>query len=894
MITKEHVAALRELFFYQSDHHAEMWKSKSDRIGYSPACKNKFSDGCKQRRLQCDDCDIKAPQPLTDDRLLAHLGGKITLGAYQLKNDKVKWLCFDFDVEEGVDPLRAFPLAVVYWQTLDHLGVASYLETSGGKGIHLWVFFKAAVTASLAREFGLRLGQKIQSDEGDHAGVSVEIFPKQDKTGEYGNLVKVPLSKHKRTGAWCHFINPDGSHIADQLGYLLSIQTVSGFVIEQAMSELPEFRNERQQGPAPQVDDIIPSGQRNERLTSLAGSMRRRGMNADEILVALEVVNDRRCRPPLPHDELEQIAGSVGRYPAAIPPAKSGRIVGPHYELSESGIWYVIPKTINSGGELVTVENRLQVTNFSMGITSELIAQDEDQTETRFTLAGFAGKPFAFDIAASDLADDRKLRANVLNRAGGKAIIMAGQTRHVLPAVQSLSNGYQREVRYVSTGWQKVGDEWIFVAPGGSIGIDMARCDLPTELRNYRVSCLPTLPAESMEAIGCLLDAFDYHVSYPAVAHAFLAPLLRFLPTVKRYALHLTGETGSLKTTYATLLLCLFGDFGNEEPTEKWGSTWKKIEKTGHYAKDVLYVVDDYKPRYVSIKDVTQLIQNYSDGRGRGRLRADTSLQESCWIRGALLMTGEDMPHDEASVMSRLLVVNMRRQDGKNLKLARASELAKYLPMAMGAFIEYVRERNDEWTDENEITKKRDWYLTSLSGQNVTNAGRVATNIAQNWYAWQKFAEWMRYCGAWSEAEYKRRSDEYDTAAWDLLIEMSDRISEEKVSNVFLESIRGLLAGSEAVLIDKESAETPPSGKLMLGWRDSNGIYMQPSVAFHAVEKWLGQIGRSLGFSEGPLWDQLESDGLLIHRRKQIRAANMKSPVHVHQFSLGILSEVNE
>ncbi len=72
---------------------------------------------------------------------------------------------------------------------------------------------------------------------------------------------------------------------------------------------------------APPVEDVIPEGQRNPALSSLAGTMRRRGMTPGEIAVALAEVNRNRCRPPLPDDEVERIARSISRYaPAAEAP----------------------------------------------------------------------------------------------------------------------------------------------------------------------------------------------------------------------------------------------------------------------------------------------------------------------------------------------------------------------------------------------------------------------------------------------------------------------------------------------------------------------------------------------------------------------------------------------
>ncbi len=62
------------------------------------------------------------------------------------------------------------------------------------------------------------------------------------------------------------------------------------------------------------VGKIIEAGGRNNALTSLAGSMRRRGMTPNAIRDALRTTNREQCRPPLPSEEVEGIARSVGSY----------------------------------------------------------------------------------------------------------------------------------------------------------------------------------------------------------------------------------------------------------------------------------------------------------------------------------------------------------------------------------------------------------------------------------------------------------------------------------------------------------------------------------------------------------------------------------------------------
>jgi hypothetical protein len=67
------------------------------------------------------------------------------------------------------------------------------------------------------------------------------------------------------------------------------------------------------------VREVIPMGERDKTLASLAGTLRRRGLDAEEILPTLMVVNARRCVPPLPDGDLARIARSIARKPAGRP-----------------------------------------------------------------------------------------------------------------------------------------------------------------------------------------------------------------------------------------------------------------------------------------------------------------------------------------------------------------------------------------------------------------------------------------------------------------------------------------------------------------------------------------------------------------------------------------------
>jgi hypothetical protein len=70
------------------------------------------------------------------------------------------------------------------------------------------------------------------------------------------------------------------------------------------------------------ISEIISVGTRNTTLTSIAGSMRKKGISEAGIEAALLVENKIRCEEPLPEDEVLRIAKSISRYEPGTPPSK--------------------------------------------------------------------------------------------------------------------------------------------------------------------------------------------------------------------------------------------------------------------------------------------------------------------------------------------------------------------------------------------------------------------------------------------------------------------------------------------------------------------------------------------------------------------------------------------
>ena len=162
-------------------------------------------------------------------------------------------------------------------QTLDALGLdlpETWMQSTPHGGFHRFFRYAGTDIRNSARKLG----------------------PKIDVRGGGGLVILSPSSLHDGSYKWDE-IDCDIAAAPSELVALLAVDATA-----------------RRNGHSEAAGDPIPEGGRNATLTSLAGTMRRPGMTADEILAALLIANTNRCVPPLLNSEVEEIAASVSRY----------------------------------------------------------------------------------------------------------------------------------------------------------------------------------------------------------------------------------------------------------------------------------------------------------------------------------------------------------------------------------------------------------------------------------------------------------------------------------------------------------------------------------------------------------------------------------------------------
>src|SRR4051812_29686635 len=147
-------------------------------------------------RQQVDGSYFLKREPITDQLLINHLAGRVTIGLYGLDVASfAKWAVLDADSENGLELLQQAH------HQLAERDLPSHLEQSR-RGGHLWLFMEAPIPASAVR----KLVQTAVPDLQD-----LELYPKQDRLDQrrqVGSLIKGPLGIHRKSGNRYPFLDP--------------------------------------------------------------------------------------------------------------------------------------------------------------------------------------------------------------------------------------------------------------------------------------------------------------------------------------------------------------------------------------------------------------------------------------------------------------------------------------------------------------------------------------------------------------------------------------------------------------------------------------------------------------------------------------------------------------
>jgi hypothetical protein len=366
------------------------------------------------------------------------------------------------------------------------------------------------------------------------------------------------------------------------------------------------------------------------------------------------------------------------------------------------------------------------------------------------------------------------------------------------------------------------------------INITNVEVELEPGFANYRLPLTPPSPEEAIEAIRrswqCLLLA-PSRVTAPLLAAAYAAPLSEIV--VPDFTLWLWGATGSFKSTLAAHILSHFGDFSETNLPLSFESTSNALERNLFLAKDVVTVVDDWRPGVTRAdsddmdRKAQRLLRGVGNRQGRGRMTSDIRLRTSYPPRGVVVVTAEALPEGPAfqSAAARSLSINLSKED---VDLARLSDLQRdkqKLSMAMRDYISYVAERYEQLAKE--LPAQREVLRNRLQGKLPDSHPRTPDNAAALIVALEQLKNYSVSVGGLDKTEARER---YKVARDGVLTAARAHTEATRggdPASTFVEILRSLFAAKRAYVRDRESGNHPPNC-LRMGWEDPEAAFESP------------------------------------------------------------------
>jgi hypothetical protein len=534
------------------------------------------------------------------------------------------------------------------------------------------------------------------------------------------------------------------------------------------------------------------------------------------------------------------------------------------------------PYSVKNGRMVILRENKdgdidaAPIADFTATIAEE-IADESGNVALVISGKGIRRGAFRTEISGSDFGSDTKLLSTLTEVTGGIDVVYPNMSKHLRPAIGMLTEdeARPRRTRYYRTGWQD-SEFTRFLLPGMDANTLLS---MPAQMA-YSAPPADADMTQGLYALRCLIEALDPVVTTPVMAGLLMPPLLR--PAGwgnERVAVFIAGRTGSLKTSWTQTAMCLYGhEFSSNDKLLKFGegATRNAIMGFAAHAHDLPLFIDNFKPNTGNGKgDFVNLIHNILEGGDRKRSDRNGNLRESKEIHCIPIATGEDVPRDDAASLARIILVPYAWQRGEsNDNLTEAQRLSRHLNAVGYAWILWIAGEGRaviRSTAAQFPAYRSKWAETLRKiDADSANIARVASNLAVNELTWE-IATQAPGIGATLQpftAIYRR-------GLLDIARTMSRSTAEAMEAIQWRNAIRELLASGQYTLVDRALGQ-PTGGHerdRLLGWQDSDGVYLLPAIALAAVKKLLGPL--SLQVSPQMLYGQMEQLGWLARQDRE-------------------------
>lgn len=578
------------------------------------------------------------------------------------------------------------------------------------------------------------------------------------------------------------------------------------------------------------------------------------------------------------HAALNEVRAARRRSAAEAPSARATLPSWP-YEAADGRLWLLAINRTPGGAEIVT---RTAIADFVAYVAAEEVTQrepfagaSETEGERWFHVRAVAGggERFNLRLSTETLGDPRQLRTAFIGRLGAASVIYPKMESHLAVALLKCAPEAPSLIRrYDGPGWTARDG---FVIAGCLPPDARLAVDAPYELDP------DADPARGQAGLAALLCSHDLRRTTVAAMAAFTPALAHHAGWNRlRYALFIAGATGSLKTSWCMALMGVWGRaFTEGHGFTKFGERGASIEAVlgaGAAAGDLPLFIDNYKPQVAgAANQFVALVAALLEGDDKQRLeRTGERLRRRRPITAWPLITGEDVPGDDASTIARTLLVPFEwRASVPNRALTEAQGHAEHLSALGLAWVKWLASSEGQaaaWRAREQQPQLRDEWLSRLVAFNpqMVNPARVASHLAVNQLTYWAVCQHPLLRPVCKPYEADHRAGLELIAA-----EMALRTQEASEGERFLAALRELVGrdsddGLSYVLVRRGGEGLPGLAReRFLGWYDENGVYLLAGQARAAVEQARGRdyLG---GLSDQTLYAQLARQGCIASHEK--------------------------
>lgn len=539
------------------------------------------------------------------------------------------------------------------------------------------------------------------------------------------------------------------------------------------------------------------------------------------------------------------------------------------FEISAGSRKYLLCKVSSNRKHVTRLTNALPVITKRIEYTNGLDTKSEYELVV-FILDDNDKKLGPCKITDKELS---KLTSTICSKFIGQVInYEANSDKKMREVVEAIGReSVEAKTVYSHTGFIEQDGKKIFLYHGGSIGTDENN-KVETDLTDYNIQqyCFTDKEFELEEALKTeysLLELGDLKVIIPMLATTFLSPLCSILQEegiLINYLLMVVGKTGTYKSSSAALMLSHFGNFEVNRMPLSFRATFCGIEQVAFSAKDILLVVDDYKPETMETdqeKTMESILGLWGDRNSRIKMNSKGGLHQKYSARGLCMVTAERPPKFSQSRLARAMTTYTQEGSINFKKLKEIHANKEQLAVTMKQYIKWII------TNEEGIRKtaKELQNTYSIKTENLKVHPRIKQNIIVMMIGFTMLLDFLLE----NKIIDSKRKEQLQNEAYLILQEVGlnqeSDVEDEDPAKVFFKTIGQLQIANKVYFADYKTGR--PINDISFGTQigyidnENNQYYLIADTVYKEIEK--ACIGK---FTATPkqLWKSLLDEGYLV------------------------------